>query len=228
MPWNGNILKNFEAGGAMPGGFGASKPKRRGGSKNILNEIRQLSDPPHSESQEPKPDVAMQAEIEAFFARYQEEHPEELEMAWSIGVYNPLAEVDLLAVGARFPEAEEEDWLALARILGWVLVEDDMDAIYFTAPPPEFDLNQADWYVRPDATTILEAPIRLSEVMHLHPILPERVQEAIAQKVQQLGWTAEQRARFVVESFEKSEAELDEGEWKLLLFELQSLVKGVS
>jgi hypothetical protein len=68
--------------------------------------------------------------------RSQQEHPEALALAWSAGVYNPLAKVDLLAVGARFLEPEEEDWLALARMVGWLLVEDELDAIYFTAPPP--------------------------------------------------------------------------------------------
>jgi hypothetical protein len=60
----------------------------------------------------------MQAEVEAFFAQYQQEHPEEMALAWSAGVYNPLAKVDLLAVGARYLEPEEEDWLALARMVG--------------------------------------------------------------------------------------------------------------
>jgi hypothetical protein len=35
-------------------------------------------------------------------------------------------------------------------MVGWLLVEDELDAIYFTAPPPDFALEQADWYVRSD------------------------------------------------------------------------------
>ena len=120
-------------------------------------------------------------------------------MAWSAGVYNPLAQVDLLAVGARYLEPEEEDWLALARMVGWLLVEEELEAIYFTAPPPTFALEQADWYVRPDLTTFLESPVLLREAVQQHPIALEAMQATINQRMQQLGWTVEQRTRFLLE-----------------------------
>jgi hypothetical protein len=148
----------------MPGGFGRSQPQRRG-SKTALREIRQLSVVPQQPVPGPDVDRAMQAEVEAFFAQSQQEHLEELALAWSAGIYNPLATVDLLAIGARFLEPEEKDWLALARMVGWLLVEDELDAIYFTAPPPDFALEQADWYVRPDITTFLESPVLLRTVV---------------------------------------------------------------
>ena len=53
----------------MPGGFGQAQPQRRSG-KTALQEIRQLSvalQP--SSAPEPDVDLAMQAEIEAFFAQ---------------------------------------------------------------------------------------------------------------------------------------------------------------
>ena len=205
----------------MPGGFGRSQPQRRS-SKTALQEIRTLTVEAQQSVQEPDVALAMQAEVEAFFAQYQQGHPEEMALAWSAGIYNPLVQVDLLAVGARYLEPAEEDWLALARIVGWLLVEDELDAIYFTAPPPAFALEQADWYVRPDLTTFLETPILLRAVVQQQPIALESIQAAIAQRVQQLGWTWEQRTRFMLEVCEQPEAELTPAAWELLLFELQS------
>ncbi|MBD2033844.1 hypothetical protein H6F76_02075 [Leptolyngbya sp. FACHB-321] len=176
--------------------------------------------------QEPDVDRAMQAEVEAFFAQHQQEHPEVLSLAWSARVYNPLAKVDLLAVGARYLEPEEEDWLALARMVGWLLVEDELDAIYFTAPPPTFALEQADWYMRPDLTTFLESPVLLRAVVQQYPLAEASLRSTINQKVAGLGWSAEQRTRFVLELFEQPETDLAEGDWALLLFALQSQLLG--
>ena len=213
----------------MPGGFGRSQPQRRSG-KTALQEIRQLSVVPQQPLQELGVDLAMQAEqaeVEAFFAQYQQEHPEETALAWSAGVYNPLAQVDLLAVGARYLKPEEEDWLALAHMVGWLLVEDELDAIYFTAPPPDFALAQADWYVRPDLTTFLEEPLLLREAVQQYPLTEASLRGAIDQCVQQLGWTLEQRTCFVLELFEQLEASLTQDDWELLLFELQSQLQGL-
>jgi hypothetical protein len=187
-----------------------------------LQEIQQLSVVSPPPVPETPVDLAMQAEVEAFFAQYQQEHPEETALAWSAGVYNPLAKVDLLAVGARYLEPEEEDWLALARMVGWLLVEDELDALYFTAPPPGFALKQADWYVRPDLTTFLETPTLLRVVVQQQPIALEAIQTAIDQRVQQLGWTGDQRTRFMLEVCEQPEAALTQAAWEVLLFELQS------
>jgi hypothetical protein len=207
-------------GGVMPGGFGRSQPQRRSG-KTALTEIRQLSVAPQQSAQRPEADLAMQAEVAAFFAQHQQEHPEETALAWSAGVYNPLATVDLLAVGARYLEPEEEDWLALARMVGWLLVENELDAIYFTAPPPDFALEQADWYVRPDLTTFLESPVLLRAVVQQLPIPEVSLRAAIDQNVTALGWSSEQRNGFVLEVFGLPETDLTEGDWELLLFELQ-------
>jgi len=190
----------------MPGGFGRSQPQRRSG-KTALQEIQQLSVVTQPPVQEPDVDLAMQAEVEAFFAQYQQEHPEETALAWSAGVYNPLAQVDLLAVGARYLEPAEEDWLALARMVGWLLVEDELDAIYFTAPPPDFALEQADWYVRSDLTTFLEAPMLLCEVVQQYPMTEASLRGAIDQKVAALGWSSEQRNGFVLELFAQPETD---------------------
>ena len=164
----------------MPGGFGRAQSQSRRG-KTALQEIRQLSVGSPQPVPEAAVDLAMQAEVEAFFAHYQQEHPEATALAWAAGVYNPLAQVDLLAVGARFLEPDEEDWLALARMVGWLCVEDELDTIYFTAPPPTFALEQADWYVRPDLTTFLETPVLLAAVVQQSPIPLASLQAAINQ-----------------------------------------------
>jgi uncharacterized protein YllA (UPF0747 family) len=58
--------------------------------------------------------------------------------------------------------------------VGWLLVADELDGIYFTASPPDFALEQADWYVRADVTTFLEEPERLSQVVQQYPFLSDR------------------------------------------------------
>jgi hypothetical protein len=209
---------------AMPGGFGQSQPKRRGG-KTGLQEIRQLGGRLSPSTQEPQPDLVMQAEVGVAFAQYQQENPEEVALAWSLGVYNPLAKVDLLAVGARFLDPEEEDWLAIARMVEWLDVEDSLDVIYFTAPPPDFALEQADWYIRPDLTSFLEEPILLREVVQVYPIPLEEIQGAISQWFLQLGWTSQQQAQLILKLFEKPQAELTEDDWEFLLFELDSQLR---
>lgn len=208
----------------MPGGFGISQPKRRG-SKTGLKEIRQLNEVVKQPKQEPQRDLAIQAEVETFFAQQMQENPEELALAWEAGVYHPLADVDLTAVGARFMEPEEDDWLALARLIGWLDVEDEMDAIYFTAPPPDFALEQADWYVRPKPTSFLEEPMLLREVIKQYPITLKEIQEAIAERFLQLGWNSKQQEKFIFKLSDKSGSELFEDEWKCVLFELQDYLQ---
>lgn len=205
----------------MPGGFGVTQPKRRS-SKPRSQAIRQVDLAAQTLAQESQPDVAMHAEVEAFFAQYQQEHLEDVALTWSMGVYNPLADVDLLAVGARFLEPEEEDWLAIARMVEWLDVEDDLDAIYFTAPPPHFALESADWYVRPDLTSFLEEPMLLREVIQQYPVPLKEIQGAISQRFLQLGWTSQQQEQFMLKLFEKPQTELAEDDWEFLLFELES------
>jgi len=208
---------------AMPGGFGKSQPKQQGG-KTGLKEKRQLGEKTQSLSPESQPDLLLQAEVGVAFAQDWLD-PEQLAMAWSLGIYNPLAQVDLLAVGARFLEPEEEDWLAIARMVELLDVEDSLDAIYFTAPPPDFALEQADWYVRPDLTSFLEEPVLLREVIQRYPIPLEEIHGAIAQRFLQLGWTSQQQERFFLELFDDPQAEMTKDDWEFLLFELESQVQ---
>lgn len=205
---------------AMPGGFGKSQPKQQGG-KTGLKEKRQSGEKTQPLSPEPQSDLVLQAEIGVAFAQDWQD-PEQVAMAWALGIYNPLAKVDLLAVGARFLEPEEEDWLAVAQMVGWLDVDDTLDAIYFTAPPPDFALEQADWYVRPDLSSFLEEPILLRQAVERYPIPVQEIQVAIAQRFLQLGWTSQQQERFFLELFDDPQAEMTKDDWEFLLFELNS------
>lgn len=178
---------------AMPGGFGSPRVTKRQKINAGWQEIQQLTERLTHPVEEPDRNATRQAEIEALLAQEHQAHPEEAALAWSIGVYNPLAQVDLVAVGARFLEPEEENWLAIAWMVDWLLVDDELDAIYFTAPPPAFALEQADWYVRPDLTDFLESPMLLREVVQRYPIPVEVLQEVSEEWMQQLGWTGPQR-----------------------------------
>jgi len=157
-------VSGLMSGVSPSGGFGRAQPQHRG----VRTTLPAM---PQPLGQEPEVNLAMQAEVEAFFAQYQPEPPESLALAWSAGVYNPLAGMEF--THARALTVAEADWLRLARLVGWLVVEDELDAIYFTASPPDFALEQADWYVRSDVTTFLEAPARLSQVVQQYSIQAE-------------------------------------------------------
>jgi len=110
-------------------------------------------------------------------------------LAWRAGVYNPLGRLELDR--ARSLNADEEEWLFLARTIGWLQVENELDAIYFTAPPPAFDKTQADWYLRPDLTNFIEEPVLLREAMVSYSIPHNLAIEAIARHAKRLKWKSE-------------------------------------
>lgn len=208
----------------MSTGFGRSQPKRQS-KKTATKKSRRSSNSPPAPQAEVQSDTAIQSEVEAFFAQYQQENPEEMALAWEIGVYNPLAQVDLLAVGARSLQPAETDWLYMAKIVGWLQLEEDeneLNTVYFTAPPPAFALEQADWYVRPDLTTFLEEPQRLSEVVERYPIPLKGVLDAIAYQVDGMGWSIEQVEVLMQELFGQGNPELTRDDWQSLLSELRS------
>lgn len=230
------LPSDLTEGVAMSKGFGAAKSKQ---SSKTKTETKTKTKTELHSSAVQRLDVkaklptmaalsdaaAIQAEADAFFAQYQQEHPLDLALAWEAGVDNPLAGVDLLAVGARFFEGAEEDWLAIARMVEWLDVEDDMDAVYYTAPPPDFALERADWYVCPAPISFLEEPVLLREVIHRYPIPLEEIQSAIADRFLRLGWHSLRQEQFILEMFEKPLTELAEHDWDFLLFELESQVQ---
>lgn len=191
------------SGVAMSSGFGRAHPQPHRRVKTALQTVPQPCVVPQQPAPQPEANLVMQAEVEAFFAQYQQEPPESLVLSWSAGVYNPLAE--MTATHARALTVAEADWLGLARLVGWLLVEDELDAIYFTAPPPDFALEQADWYVRADVTTFLEEPEQLSQVVQQYPVPEASLRAAIAEKVAALGRTLERLEQFTQSLFDPNE-----------------------
>ena len=197
----------------MPRGFGRLQSKRQASSQRTLKEVQQMGDR--------EPSTKPQTEAEVCLMQQAQLRPEELTLAWQIGIYNPLAGME--HPHARLLTPKEEEWLLLAAAVGWLTVRDGMDAIYFTAPPPEFSLEQADWYVRPDLTTVLEEPERLKEVVQDYPISTQWVHAMIDQEFTRLEWSSTQIAAFVLEQFEQPKVALTKDELIWLLLELQQL-----
>lgn len=163
----------------------------------------------------------IQSEIEAFLTQDVQENSEHYTLAWQAGVYNPVTGLEATA---RFLEADEEDWLFLAKEIGWLQVEEDeLDAIYFTAPPPNFDPDQADWYVRPDLTTWLEEPERLSKVVAERPVPHDLIFQAIEQHIQELHWDTSQSQAFIKRVTDTPIAEMSSSDLTLVLLELRQL-----
>jgi hypothetical protein len=144
--------------------------------------------------------------------------PEQNALAWEIGVYNPLQGME--DEHGRSLTDVEEDWLFKAKEVGWLDVEDSLDAIYFTAPPPKFSLKQADWYLRPNLLFDLEEPKLLRKVVQQYPIPPELITTAVTNHVERLGWSSEKFEIFVQELFDKPASELNADEQFIVLLEL--------
>jgi hypothetical protein len=95
----------------MARGFGV-KSQRSGKRKSVLREVKSLAAPL------PRVEPAFVDELMSVDELICS--GEEAALAWSIGVFNPLGGVDLLAAGARFLEPEEEDWVSQAIEIGWL------------------------------------------------------------------------------------------------------------
>jgi hypothetical protein len=193
----------------MARGFGV-KSQRSGKRKSVLREVKSLAAPL------PRVEPAFVDELMSVDELICS--GEEAALAWSIGVFNPLGGVDLLAAGARFLEPEEEDWVSQAIEIGWLEGDDVMDPLYFTAPPPDFALAEADWYVRPDLSSWLESPEPLRQVVQQYPIPEALLWQALDDRFNQLGWTPEQIDQFTWQEAEKvrREVTIDEVHWLLL------------
>ncbi|MEX0271276.1 hypothetical protein AB3R30_19230 [Leptolyngbyaceae cyanobacterium UHCC 1019] len=196
----------------MPRKIGAMKQKKRGAGQAPLKEVQE-----HNRRSR---EMEMEAVIQDIFEQHHQKHPEEVDLAWSIGVYDPFA--GMKNIRARLLTDLEQDWLFTAKAVEWLVCDEKEDAIYFTAPPPDFALKQADWYLRPDLTTFLDEPIRLSDAVEQYPITLEIIQGAIGQRIHRMGWTMDQLDQFLQKlGLEESKAEFDQNIWEMILFELQ-------
>lgn len=209
----------------MGRGFGVSQPKQakqpkpstKGKDQTGLDEIKRLA-----KTTEVPRDLELEVSTQVAFLRHQEENLQELALAWEAGVYNPLGPNVEDAYGARLLDANEEDWLHFARVVGWLDVEDDYEAIFYTTPPPAFDLKDADWYVYPLPISPFEEPLRLKDAVVQHPIPLDLIQADIAKKVYCLDWAEAQFHAFVLEVCGKPVPELGRGDWECLWFEVNN------
>ncbi|PZV11440.1 MAG: hypothetical protein DCF22_14500 [Leptolyngbya sp.] len=201
--------------GIMPRGFGVAKQKQRVARKAPLKEVQQID----QRLRDSAIADAESAQVAVDF--FQQQDPEEMALAWSIGVFNPLGEME--ATHARELTSEEEAWLYVAQAIEWLLTEEDeLYAIFFTAPPPDFALDQGDWYVYPELTTFLDEPTLLSTVVDQYPITLEILQAAINRRVDRLGWSPEQLEQFLQKlEFEVPQTQFSRDDWEVLLFELR-------
>jgi hypothetical protein len=194
----------------MAQGFGIKPGRQRNAKPAIPENVQEL------EMQEPEAEI--EAEVAACLEQNRQASAEDYTLAWKAGIYNPLAGLE--DIQARFLESHEEDWLFLAKQVGWLQVEEELDAIYFTAPPPLFAQDQADWYLRPDLTTWLKEPEPLKEVVISYPISQQLMLQAIDRHRQQLKWTAAQLDAFIWEITAKSKLHLTQEDYMILLLEL--------
>jgi hypothetical protein len=195
----------------MSRGFGVTQPKRRNLKKPV--EPKALI----SNSHQPNTFTTIQTGLEDDWRVNLEKQA----LAWRAGVHNPLA--GLAPERIRPLDANEEEWLFLARTIGWLQVDDELDAIYFTAPPPAFNEAQADWYLRPDLTACVEEPVPLRKAIVAHPIPHELVMQAIARHTKRLKWNSSKTEAFIREVTDKPETDLTNEDYVAVLLEFQYL-----
>ena len=194
----------------MSMGFGLTQPKRRNPKKPLEPKAQAFN------THQPDARIRIQPSLEDWHVNLEKQAS-----AWQSGVYNPLANLDPEQV--RSLDADEEEWLFLARTIGWLQVDDELDAIYFTAPPPAFDETQADWHLRPDLATCIEEPVLLQEAMVSHPIPHELAMQAIASHTKRLKWKSRKTEAFIQEIVDKPSSELTNEDFTAVLLEFQRL-----
>lgn len=196
----------------MAKGFGTNASKASSSQKAAA---KRLQEDQLITSQTVKVKLAIEGSIQQELLYSQEQQA----LAWEAGVYNPIS--NEAAREARALEAEEEDWLCLAKEIGWLQVANALDAIYLTAPPPDFDEEQSDWYVRSDLSTIPGEPELLCEVVKKYPISKVLLNEVLMQRTQALGWGAQDTEAFIRETVGSALDDLQLPDYAFLLLTLQ-------
>lgn len=145
--------------------------------------------------------------------------PEELEQIWNLGMYNPLADMG----APRDPSFDQGNWLFEAHSAGYftiVAIHDLEELLFWTAPPPNYDPNEADWYVRPDLTNFLDAPMRLQDAMERYPVSRQELEAAVLTWAGRLGLNEERLNAFIKELGGPSLADADPGNLATIVAEL--------
>ena len=150
-------------------------------------------------------------------------------------------------VEARSLTAAEIEWLDRAAAAEYIAPEKNgQQAIFYTSPPPDFRLEAADWYLRPDDRWS-HAPIPLQQMIQRFPtelfqlstlgqppaFYPDRTpdyteaQEAVMQSIfretTRIGWSLTQYKWFVMEQLRKTTVQVTHDDAVQLLAQLQQM-----
>ncbi|MCU0548456.1 MAG: hypothetical protein MUC48_03825 [Leptolyngbya sp. Prado105] len=140
---------------------------------------------------------------------------------------------------------QETEWLYQAAQTEYIDPEvNGLNAIFYTAPPPDFDLQRADWYLRP-SWYWNRSPIALVEIMQQYPIelfqltasgqppafypdphsgcttQQEQDMRQIFRETVRLGWSLPDYKWYVMQQFQKTTATVTQFEAQQILSDLQ-------
>lgn len=128
--------------------------------------------------------------------------------------------------------------------------ENGLSSVFYTAPPPDFDRQQADWYLRP-SWYWNQAPLSLVIAMQQFPIeqfqlmtsgqppafypeqhsgytlRQEKVMRQIFRETVRIGWSLPDYKWYVMQQFHKTTATVTEEEAQQILTSLQQVVSSV-
>ncbi|NDJ18566.1 hypothetical protein [Myxacorys almedinensis] len=150
-------------------------------------------------------------------------------------------------VEARSLTAAEIEWLDRAAAAEYIASEKQgQEALFYTSPPPDFRLEAADWYLRPDDRWNHD-PVPLQQMIQRFPIelfqlsasgqtpafYPDRTpdytdaQEAVMRSIfretVRIGWSLPQYKWFVMEQLRKTTARVTQNDAVQLLAQLQQM-----
>ncbi|NJK53050.1 MAG: hypothetical protein HC936_09940 [Leptolyngbyaceae cyanobacterium SU_3_3] len=150
-------------------------------------------------------------------------------------------------VEARSLTTAEIEWLDRASKAEYIASEHNgQAAIFYTSPPPEFRLEAADWYLRPNDSWNHD-PVLLQAIIEQFPAdlfqlsasgqppafypertsdytdAQERVMRSVFRETTRLGWSLPQYKWFVMEQFRKTTAQVTYDDAVQLLAQLQNM-----
>ena len=150
-------------------------------------------------------------------------------------------------VEARSLTAAEIEWLDQAAAAEYVASEQHgQEAIFYTSPPPDFRLEAADWYLRPDDRWNHD-PVPLQQMIQRFPTAlfqlsvsgqspafypdhtpdyvdaQEAVMRSVFRETVRIGWSLPQYKWFVMEQLRKTTARVTHDDAVLLLAQLQQM-----
>lgn len=144
---------------------------------------------------------------------------------------------------------EEKHWLDRAALAEYIAPEQHgQQAIFYTSPPPAFDLKEADWYLRPD-NYWNQSPSPLQETMARFPaslfqlsasgqppgFYPDRtpdytaaqetIMRSIFRETVRLGWSLPEYKWFILKQLHKTTAQVTHEEATQVLEILQAILE---